>query len=127
MLARNAFDYAIVRVVPRVERGEQINAGVILYCQTLGFLGARIALDRARLTALDGAIDFDEVARALALIPMVCRGEPGGGPIAQLPMGERFHWLVSPRSTITQCSPVHSGLCDEPAAALEHLLQKMVL
>ncbi|MGZ3439705.1 MAG: DUF3037 domain-containing protein [Polyangia bacterium] len=126
MRARNAFDYAVVRVVPRVERGEQINVGVILYCQTLRFLDARIALDRSRLLAIDPGVDVDEVERALALIPLVCRGDATGGPIAQLPMGERFHWLVSPRSTITQCSPVHSGLCDEPEAALEHLLQKMV-
>ncbi|MGZ3407366.1 MAG: DUF3037 domain-containing protein [Polyangia bacterium] len=126
MRARHAFDYAVVRVVPRVERGEQSNAGVILYCQTLRFLDARIALDRSRLLAIDPGVDVDEVERALALIPLVCRGDATGGPIAQLPMGERFHWLVSPRSTITQCSPVHSGLCDEPEAALEHLLQKMV-
>jgi hypothetical protein len=127
MRARNAFDYAVVRVVPRVERGEQINVGVILYCQTLRFLDARIALDRGRLLAIDPAVDVDEVERALALIPLICRGDAAGGPIAGLPIGERFHWLVSPRSTITQCSPVHSGLCDEPGAALEHLLQKMVL
>lgn len=128
MPARNAFDYAVVRVVPRIERGEQINVGVILYCQTLRFLDARIALDRARLLALDGAVDVDEVERALALIPLVCRGDVAGGPMARLPMGERFHWLTSPRSTITQASAVHSGLCDDaPAAALEHLLQTMVL
>jgi hypothetical protein len=126
MRARHAFDYAVVRVVPRVERGEQINVGVILYCQTLRFLDARIALDRSRLLAIDPGVDVEEVERALALIPLICRGDAAGGPIAQLPMGERFHWLVSPRSTITQCSPVHSGLCDEPEAALEHLLQKMV-
>jgi Protein of unknown function (DUF3037) len=127
MPARSSFDYAIVRVVPRVERGEQINAGVILYCRARDFLGARIALDRARLLALDPAVDVDEVERALALIPLVCSGDPRSGPIGRLPQAERFHWLVAPRSTVTQTSPVHSGLCDDPEAALDHLLQTMVL
>jgi hypothetical protein len=127
MLTRSSFDYAIVRVVPRVERGERINAGVILYCRALDFLGARIALDRARLMALDPSVDVDEVERALALIPLVCSGDPRSGPIGRLPPSERFHWLVSPRSTITQTSPVHAGLCDDPQAALDHLLQTMVL
>ena len=127
MPARSTFDWAVVRVVPRVERGEQINAGVILYCKTIGFLGARIALDRARLQALDPTIDTDAVARALALIPLVCAGDAAAGPIAQLPQSERFHWLTAPRSTITQPSPVHTGLCDDPERALERLLQTMVL
>ena len=126
MPTRSSFDYAVVRVVPRVERGEFVNAGVILHSRTLGFLGARIALDRARLAALDPSVDFDEVERALALIPLICSGDPRSGPIGRLPQPERFHWLVSPRSTITQTSPVHSGLCDDPEAALEHLLDKMV-
>lgn len=121
------FDYAIVRVVPRVERGEQINAGVILYCKTRDFLGARIALDHARLLALDPDVDLPAVERALELIVLVCAGDPGAGAIAQLPQPERFHWLVSPKSTITQPSPVHSGLCEDPQAALDHLLEKMVL
>jgi hypothetical protein len=123
---RSSFDYAVVRVVPRVERGELINAGVILHSRTLGFLGARIALDRARLAALDPSVDLDELERALALIPLICSGDPRSGPIGRLPQPERFHWLVSPRSTMTQTSPVHSGLCDDPEAALEHLLDKMV-
>ncbi len=127
MPARSTFDWAVVRVVPRVERGEQINAGVILYCKTIGFLGARIALDRARLQALDPTIDTDAVARALELIPLVCAGDAAAGPIAQLPQSERFHWLTAPRSTITQPSPVHTGLCDDPERALERLLQTMVL
>jgi hypothetical protein len=117
----------LVRVVPRVERGELINAGVILYCRTLGFLGARVALDRARLVALDRDVDVDEVERALELIPLVCAGDPRSGPIGRLAQAERFHWLVAPRSTVTQTSAVHSGLCDDPEAALVHLLQKMVL
>jgi hypothetical protein len=127
MPTRSTFDYAVVRVVPRVERGERINAGVILYCKTIGFLGARIALDRARLCALDPTIDLDAVECALALIPLVCAGDPTAGPIAKLPQSERFHWLTAPRSTITQPSPVHTGLCDDPEHALERLLQTMVL
>jgi hypothetical protein len=127
MPARSSFDYAVVRVVPRVERGECINAGVILYCRTIGFLEARMALDRARLQALDASVDVDEVERALALIPRLCAGDATAGPIAQLPQAERFHWLTSPRSTVTQPSPVHSGLCDDPAAALTRLMDTMVL
>lgn len=127
MPARSTFDWAVVRVVPRVERGEQMNAGVILYCKTIGFLGARVALDRARLLALDPAIDADAVERALALYPLVCAGDATAGPIARLPQSERFHWLTAPRSTITQPSPVHTGLCDDPEQALERLLQRMVL
>jgi Protein of unknown function (DUF3037) len=123
----SSFDYAIVRVVPRVERGELINAGAIVSCPTLGYLAARIALDPARLHALSPATDADEVAAALALIPLIAAGDPRGGPIAALPRGERFHWLVAPRSAIIQTSPVHSGLCDAPAAALDQLLERLVL
>jgi hypothetical protein len=122
----SSFDYAIVRVVPRVERGELINAGAIVSCPTQGYLAARIALDPARLHALSPATDADEVAAALALIPLIAAGDPRGGPIAALPRGERFHWLVAPRSAIIQTSPVHTGLCDAPAAALEQLLERLV-
>ncbi len=121
---RTTFDYALVRVVPRPERGELINAGVILYCRARDFLEARIALDRARLLALDPSADADEIERALDVFPQVCAGQ---GPIGRLPLAERFHWLVAPRSTAVQVSPVHAGLCDDPAAALDHLLQAMVL
>ncbi len=127
MPAPSSFDYAVVRVVPRVERGECINAGVILYCRTMGFLEARMALDRARLVALDPSVDVDDVERALALIPLVCAGDAGSGPIGRLPQAERFHWLTSPRSKVTQPSPVHSGLCTDPAAALARLMETMVL
>jgi hypothetical protein len=125
---RREFDYAVVRVVPRVEREEQMNAGVILYCRPLGYLAARVELDRTRLAALFPAAlaDADDLERALAVIPRICAGDPGAGPIAQLPQAERFHWLVAPRSTITQTSPVHSGLCDDPARMLEHLMDRMV-
>ena len=127
MPERSSFDYAVVRVVPRVERGERINAGVILYCRSRDFLGARIALDRARLTALDAAVDVEEVERALALIPLVCAADPRAGAIGRLPAADRFHWLTSPKSTMVQVGAVHSGLCEEPAAALDHLVAKMVL
>ena len=122
------FDYAIVRVVPRVERDEFMNAGVILYCRPLDYLAARIALDRARLTALFPAAagDVEAIEAALAVIPRICAGDADAGPIAQLPQSERFHWLVAPRSTIAQTGPVHSGLCDEPAKMLEHLVERMV-
>lgn len=120
----HSFDYALIRVVPRVERGERLNAGAIVYCRALDFLAAEVALDAARLAAFAPATDVDEVARALALYPLVCRGE--AGEVGALSQAERFHWLVSPRSTIVQTSAVHSGLCDDPAAALERLIATMV-
>ena len=123
----SSYDYAIVRVVPCVERGERINVGVILFCRTRRFLGALISLDVQRLTALFPTIDTDAVRSHLDLIPLVCAGSPEAGPISHLSQSERFHWLVSPRSTIIQTSPVHSGLCIDPAVMLEHLLEKMVL
>jgi len=123
----STFDYAVVRVVPRVERGELINAGVIVSCPTQAYLGARIALDVARLQALSPSTDAADVEAALALIPLIAAGDPRGGPIAALPRGERFHWLVAPRSAIIQTSPVHTGLCDQPAAALDQLVARLVL
>lgn len=120
-----SFDYAIVRVVPRVEREEFVNAGVILFCRTRGFLEARLALDSARLATLAPHLDLAAVERALAVIPLVCRGA-AAGPIGQLSQAERFHWLVAPRSAIIQTSPVHCGLCADPAVALGHLLATMV-
>ena len=123
----SSFDYAIVRVMPRVERGELINAGVIVSCPTERYLAARIALDVARLHALSPTTDADEIEAALALIPLIAAGDPRGGPIAALPRGERFHWLVAPRSAVIQTSPVHTGLCDPPGAALDQLIARLVL
>jgi hypothetical protein len=120
------YDYAIVRVVPRVERGEMINVGVILSCPDVSFLEARIELDAARLLAFDPAMDLDEVRAHLDTIPVTCRGGAEAGPIGALPQRARFHWLVAPRSTIIQISPVHTGRTDDPAAALERLLNRMV-
>ncbi len=126
MPARSSFDYAVIRVVPRVEREEFVNAGVILFSRTRRFLGAEIDLDRERLAVLAPWLDLDEVERQLALIPVICSGDPAGGPIAELPIWERFHWLVAPRSTVIQTSPVHSGLCQDPEAALVHLVDTLV-
>jgi hypothetical protein len=126
MPARSSFDYAVVRVVPRVERGEFVNAGVILFCRTRRFLGARIELDRSRLVALAPWIDITEVERHLGIVPLICAGGSVAGPIGELPLTERFHWLVAPRSTMIQTSPVHSGLSNDPAAALERLLGSLV-
>jgi Protein of unknown function (DUF3037) len=123
---RAPFDYAVIRVVPRVEREEFINAGVIVSCPARSFLEARIELDRARLAALDSTIDPGRVESYLATIPAICAGGAQAGPIGALPQRSRFHWLVAPRSTIIQTSPVHSGLCDDPRSALEHLLETMV-
>ena len=123
----DTYDYAIIRVVPRVERGELVNAGVILSCPTRDFLAAKVALDAARLRALDPAIDVAEVETALTGIPWIAAGDPRGGPIALLPRSERFHWLTAPRSAIIQTSPVHTGICDDPTAALDQLLARLVL
>jgi hypothetical protein len=127
MLATSSFDYAIVRVVPRVERGEFVNTGAILFCRTYRYLGAIVELNRDRLLALDPAMDIDEVERHLATIQLVCAGDPAAGPIASLTMAERFHWLVAPRSTVIQTSPVHSGMCDDPEKALRRVVETMVV
>ena len=123
----SSYDYAIVRVVPRVEREEFINAGVILSCPAQDFLGARIELDERRLLALDAGVDLESVRANLGSIPLLCAGGPTAGPIGKLTPRERFHWLVAPRSTIIQTSPVHSGRCQDPAVALDHLVRTMVL
>jgi hypothetical protein len=122
----DSFDWALIRVVPRVERGECVNVGAIVACATKRYLGAQLALDPARVRALDPTIDLDELGVALASIPLIAAGDPSGGPIAGLPRGERFHWLVAPRSAVVQTSPVHTGLCDDPQAALEDLIRRLV-
>jgi hypothetical protein len=120
------YDYTIVRVVPRVERGECINAGVILSCVDEAFLQARIELDEPRLLAIDPAVDLESVRAGLAGIPLVCAGGAEAGPIGALSPRERFRWLASPRSTIIQMSPVHTGRTTDPAAALERLVARLV-
>jgi hypothetical protein len=124
--AEYTYDYAIVRIVPRVERGEQINVGIILSCPDLNFLDARIELDDARLLALDQTADIELMRANLATIPAVCRGGAEAGPIGELPQRGRFRWLVSPRSTMIQMSPVHTGRTADPAACLDHLVEKVV-
>lgn len=121
------YDYAIVRVVPRVEREEFVNVGVILSCQRTGHLQAAIALDEQRLLALDPAVDLDAVQRHLGAIVAICEGAAHGGPIAQLPMRARYHWLTAKRSSIIQTSPSHMGVCTHPGEALQRILQRMVL
>ena len=123
---RCPYDYAIVRVVPRVERQEFINTGVILSCQTKDFLEARIELDEKRLWALAPDVDLQMVRDNLESIPLICLGGPQAGAIGMLSQRERFHWLVAPRSTIIQTSAVHTGRSADPKAALEHLLSTMV-
>ena len=120
------YDYAIVRVVPRVERGEFVNAGIILSCDVERILQARVELDEAALIALDAAVDIELVRKALATIPAICAGGAEAGEIGRLSARERFHWLVSPRSTIVQMSPVHTGQCSDIGVALEHLMNRMV-
>lgn len=126
MPERHAFDYAIVRVVPRVERGEFVNAGVIVYCSTRGFLDCRIELDRARLQTLAPAVDIPTVESYLDSIPKICAGGGEAGSIGALPQRARFHWLVAPRSTVIQTSDVHAGVAEDPKAALDSLFEKLV-
>ena len=120
------YDYAIIRVVPKVDRGEFVNVGVIVSCPGRSFLEARIALDESRLMALDATLDIAAIRHYLATIPLICTGGPPAGPIGQLAQRERFHWLVAPRSTVIQTSPVHTGFCQNPTTVLEHLVDTMV-
>jgi hypothetical protein len=120
------FQYAIVRVIPRVERGECLNAGVVLFCRPRRFLAARVELDETRLRALAPDVDLEAVRGHLDALCRIAAGDAGAGPIAALPPSERFHWIVAPASTIIQCSPVHTGLTDDPDGELERLLARLV-
>ena len=126
MHAQCSYDYAVIRVVPRVERQEFVNAGVILWCQEQEVLQARIELDESRLRMLDPTVDLDAVRRHLASFATICAGGKDAGQIGQLPKRERFDWLVAPRSTIIQTSSVHAGRCADVAATMERLLDTMV-
>jgi hypothetical protein len=126
VLELRTYDYAVVRVVPRVERGEFVNAGIVLSCDVEKILRAAIELDQQALLAIDANIDMDLVQQTLASIPAICAGGEGAGPIGKLSARERFHWLVSPKSTIVQMSPVHTGQCGDVDAALNHLMNSMV-
>jgi hypothetical protein len=120
------YDYAIIRVVPKVEREEFVNVGVIVSCPAREFLEARIELDEQRVLALDATLDVESIRAHLATIPTICAGGEQAGPIGQLSQRDRFHWLIAPRSTIIQTSAVHTGRCQDPTAVLQHLLETMV-
>jgi hypothetical protein len=123
---REDFQYSILRVVPHVERGECLNAGVVLFCRRLAFLGARTGLDAAALAAVAPDCDVDDVRAHLNALERVAAGASDGGPIATLEPSERFHWLTAPSSTIVQPSPVHTGMTSDPAAELDHLFEQLV-
>lgn len=126
MPGAETFSYAVLRLVPRVERGERVNVGVVVFCRPLGYLAARTALDERRALALDDGLDVDSVRAHLAAFERIAAGDPGAGPIAALDTTARFHWLVAPSSTIVQPSVVHTGLCDAPADELEKLFRELV-
>lgn len=127
MPATSSYDYAVIRVVPCVERGEFINVGIVLFCRTRRFLGALIEFDEARLDALAPQIDKEMLWKHLNYLQTVISGQPESGPIGQFSQSERFLWIVSPRNTVVQTSPTHSGLCDDPEKSLQVLLHKMVI
>lgn len=126
MAGRNAFQYTILRVVPRVERGERMNVGVVLYCPQRRYIATRIELDEARLGALDPSMDPAAVRAPLEAIAAVVAGEPGGGALAELSASERFGWVAAQSSTVIQPSEVHTGLTEDPAQTLEHLFEALV-
>ena len=126
MSGSEPFQYAIVRVVPRVERGECMNVGVVFFCRPRRYLAARIALDEARLAAFAPDLDAAEVRAHLDAMARIAAGEPGSGPVGRLEQSERFHWLVAPSSTVIQTSPVHTGLSEDPEETLARLLEKLV-
>jgi len=124
--AREDFQYSILRVIPHVERGECLNAGVVLFCRRLGYIAARTGLDAAALAAIAPDSDAGDVRAHLGALERVAAGAADGGPIAALEPSERFHWLTAPSSTIVQASPVHTGLTSDPAAELDHLFEQLV-
>jgi hypothetical protein len=126
MTGRQSFEYAVLRVIPRVERGEAINGGVLLYCRALDYLAAKTHLDADRLRALDPTADVAAIERALSSAADVCAGAPASGPVGTEDRGKRFRWLTAPRSTVVQPGPVHTGLTTDPAADLERLMRKLV-
>ncbi|WP_219460581.1 DUF3037 domain-containing protein [Nonomuraea rhizosphaerae] len=123
-MTRDVYEYAVIRVVPRVERGEQVNAGVLLYCQPRDYLCARVELDPARLRVLDPSVDVDGVRKALDAYELACGAE--AGPLGGESLGGRFRWLTAPRSTIVQAGPVHAGLTADPGTELARLFDKLV-
>jgi hypothetical protein len=123
---RQPYEYAVLRAAPRVQRGEFVNVGVLLYCRATDFLRAAWDVDPDRLRALDPDVDVDAVCSSLELIRAICAGEPSAGPAAATTIGERFRWLASPRSTVVHAGPIHGGLTDDPEAELDRLLTLFV-
>jgi hypothetical protein len=123
----SSFDYAVVRIVPRVEREEFLNAGVIVFCPELNYLAARVRLNEARLASFAPHIDLELVNSRLAGLMAICTGDRTAGPVASLGLRERFHWLVSPKSTILQTSPIHTGICEQPDRVLARLFRELCL
>ena len=126
-MSRETFEYAVLRVVPRVERGEALNAGVVVYCRQRDYLGSRVHLDVDRLRALDPTADADAIARALQAAADVCAAEPAAGAAGREALGSRFRWLTAPRSTVVQPGPVHTGLTEDPDAEADRLLRLLVM
>ena len=126
MAARDVFEYALVRVVPRIERGEMINAGVLVYCRAQSFVGARVHLDEARLRCLDAAVDVAAVRAALRGYQEICAGGEEAGQAGGDDPGRRFRWLTAPRSTIVQPGPIHTGLTGDPRGEADRLLDLLV-
>ena len=127
MRAMHSYDYAVVRIVPSVEREEFANAGVVLQCAERAYLDCRVHADEARLRALWPGLNFDVIRQHLEAFPRICAGDADAGPIAKLSLRERFQWLVAPRSTALQVSAVHSGMCERPEEALEEIFRRLVL
>ncbi|WP_018681805.1 DUF3037 domain-containing protein [Actinokineospora enzanensis] len=123
----HVFEYALLRAVPRQDRGEALNVGVLLYCKDLDYLGCRTHVDRGRLLALDPALDLDVLADTLAVLDGACAGGDGRAPVSAIPIGQRFRWLTAPRSTLVQTSPTHPGLTADPGADLDRLFRALVL
>lgn len=130
---RHVFEYALVRAVPRQDRGEAMNVGVLMYCPPLDYLRCRTHVDEGRLLALDPGIDLEVLADSLRLLGRCCAGADGGGPpsaappVAAIPLGQRFRWLTAPRSTLVQTSPAHTGLTEDPDSDLDRLFRRLVL
>ena len=130
MLERGAYEYAVIRVMPDAERGEFVNAGVVLICRATRFLESRIKLDRARLLAIEPGLQsehIEDIERQLGVIPRICAGDKTTGPIGELSPGQRWHWLTAPANTVVQPGPVHTGFTDDPAATLDRLFRRLVL
>lgn len=126
MPEKHLYEYAVIRIVPLVEREEFLNVGVILHCRSLNFLGSQFGIDEARLAAFAPAVNVEEVRRHLAAIEKISKGGEKAGPIGALPTAERFRWLTAPRSTIVQTSATHVGLTCDPIATLSGLMQRLV-